>query len=359
MKKAQRILFLVPYPLGEAPSQRFRFEQYFDALRQQGVAFEVQSFLDEATWKILYQPGNTLRKAMGILSGFLRRLRILFRLSNVDLVFIHREAAPLGPPFIEWLIAHVCRKPYIFDFDDAIWLPNTSANNALAAGLKWHHKTAAICRWAFKCSCGNDFLADYARNYCNNVVVNPTTIDTTHHHNKAKQPSQQPLAIGWTGTHTTMKYLDVLVPVLAELQQTIDFTFIVISNQAPAFQLKSMQFIPWKKETEVDDLLRFHIGIMPLTDDDWSRGKCGFKALQYMSLGIPAIVSPVGVNTKIVDHNLNGFICNTPQEWKTALHQLLTNPQLRQSFSEQARSKIQSHYSVAANTPNFLSLFNL
>jgi glycosyltransferase involved in cell wall biosynthesis len=355
MKK--RILFLVPYPLGEAPSQRFRFEQYFDALKQRGFEYDVQSFLDDATWKILYKPGNALAKVMGILKGFLRRLLVFFHLHNYDMVFIHREASPVGPPVFEWLIAKVFDKKYIYDFDDAVWLPNTSATNSFAAKIKWHSKAESICRWAFRCSCGNDFLADYARQFNPNVVVNPTTIDMEHHHNQPKNQNDLPVSIGWTGTLTTMKYLDEIVPVLKELEKEIDFSFIVISNKPPEFTLKGLQFVQWKKETEVEDLLRFHVGIMPLTDDDWSRGKCGFKALQYMSLGIPAIVSPVGVNTKIVDDAVNGFVSNHAATWKKAISDLLSNNELRKQFSTRAIEKIKSNYSVQSNTANFIALF--
>ncbi len=356
MKK--RILFLVPYPLGEAPSQRFRFEQYFDALKQRGFDYDVQSFLDNATWKILYKSGNTSGKLIGILKGFLRRFFVLFKVKNYDIIFIHREASPVGYPVFEWLMAKVFGKKYIYDFDDAVWLPNTSSTNAFAAKIKWHSKTASICRWAFRCSCGNDFLADYARQFNKNVVVNPTTIDLEHYHNQPKNQSDLPVSIGWTGTHTTMKYLDEIVPVLKELEKEIDFSFVVISNKPPEFELKNLRFVQWKKETEVEDLLRFHIGIMPLTDDDWSRGKCGFKALQYMSLGIPAIVSPVGVNTKIVDDGQNGFLCVSKDEWKKAISDLLSNNELRKQFSIKAIEKIKSNYSVEANTENFIALFN-
>ncbi len=356
---SKRILFLVPYPLGEAPSQRFRFEQYFELLNANNIEFEVQSFLDAATWKVLYKPGNGFAKIVGILKGFLRRIAVLSRLQLYDIVFIHREATPVGPPFIEWLIAKVFRKKIVFDFDDAIWLSNTSSENAIAAKLKWHSKTASICNWAFRCSCGNDFLASYARQFNNCVVVNPTTIDTEGHHNKPKNQNDKPIAIGWTGTHTTMKYLDDIVPVLQKLEQEIDFLFVVIANKPPTFNLKNLVFIPWNKETEIDDLLRFHIGIMPLTDDDWSRGKCGFKALQYMSLGIPALVSPVGVNTKIVDDGVNGFLCKTYNDWECAIKRLIEDSEFRNQVSKNAIAKIQSHYSVRSNTENFLSLFEV
>lgn len=351
------ILFLVPYPINEAPSQRFRFEQYFNALLANKHTFTVQSFISISTWKILYKPGYTLKKVIGILAGFLRRFAILFQLWKYDFVFIHREASPLGPPIFEWLICKLFKKKVIFDFDDAIWLPNTSGENKIVASIKWHSKTALICKWAYKCSCGNAFLANYAKQFNPNVVINPTTIDLENYHSGKKDQSTTPIKIGWTGTHTTLKYLNDIIPALQSVQSKINFSLVIISNKDPELSLQNVEFIPWKKETEINDLLRFHIGIMPLTDDDWSRGKCGFKALQYMSLGIPAIVAPVGVNTQIVDHEQNGFLCSTNQEWENALMQLLSNPNLRIAFGEKAQQKIRTHFSVKANTPNFLQLF--
>ena len=133
--------------------------------------------MSAATWNILYQPGHAVKKVSGILSGFVRRLFLLFSVPTYDFVFVHREAAPVGPPVFEWFIAKVLGKKIIYDFDDAIWLANTSEANKMVAGVKWHHKVTNICRWAYKNSCGNTYLANYARHFNPVVVVNPTTID--------------------------------------------------------------------------------------------------------------------------------------------------------------------------------------
>lgn len=356
-----RILFLTPYPPGQAPSQRFRFEQYLDILHQHGHTYRLASFLDDATWRILYKPGQAARKAWGIVRGFGRRLGHVLAATNYDFVFVHREAAPLGPPVFEWLLANVLRKRLIYDFDDAIWLANTSEANKIAAGLKWHHKVASICGWAYKNSCGNAYLAAYARQFNPSVVINPTTIDTVHLHNQVRdQAAPGPLVIGWTGTHSTLKYLRPLVPVLAQLEaEGLAFEFRVISNQPPDFDqpLRSLRFVPWQKATEIPDLLTFHVGLMPLEDDLWAQGKCAFKALQYMALGIPALVSPVGMNTEVVTDDYNGYICREPADWHWYLRQLLTDAQHRQQLGRAARATIEQRYSVVANTPTFLALF--
>jgi len=357
-----RILFLTPYPPGRAPSQRFRFEQYLGALEAHGHYYSLAPFLSEETWRILYQPGQATRKALGILSGFGRRIKHLFQAPGYDFVFIHREAAPLGPPVFEWLLTKVLRKRLIYDFDDAIWLANTSEANKVVAGFKWHHKVDSICRWAYKNSCGNSYLAAYARQFNLHTIVNPTTIDTRHLHNKVRdQSTSGPLVIGWTGTHSTLKYLLPIVPVLAQLEaEGLDFEFHVISNQPPEFAqpLRSLRFVPWQKSTEIADLLMFNIGLMPLEDDKWAQGKCAFKALQYMALGIPALVSPVGMNTEVVQDNENGYICREPADWHLRLRQLLTDAQHRQLLGRAARQTIEQRYSVVANTPNFLQLFS-
>ncbi|MBL0742443.1 glycosyltransferase family 4 protein [Chryseolinea sp. Jin1] len=355
-----KILFLIPYPLGESPSQRFRFEQYFDAIRARGATFETQSFWDLETWKILYKPGSGLQKSIGLLRGYGRRLKMIFLASNYDHIFIHRECAPLGPPIFEWLLAKVLHKKIIYDFDDSIWLPD-APSGGLVNLLKWHRKVKAICRWSHTVSCGNAYLADYARQFNNRVVVNPTTIDTEALHNPVLYktlPHPEEVVIGWTGTHSTLKYLDPLLPVLQTVEQKYGsrIRFLVIANKPPTLPLQRLQFVPWQKETEIEDLLRLDIGIMPLTDDLWAKGKCGFKALQYMALGIPAVVSPVGVNAEMVDASV-GYTAATATEWEKALEALLDDDTLRHRLGKKGRQKVVDQYSVSSNTSTFLSLF--
>ena len=357
MSTNKRVLFLTPYPLGIAPSQRFRFEQYFEILREKGFEFDVKPFLDEQAMGFLYSRGNFFQKVWKVKLGLLKRLVQLFQLGKYDFVFIHREAAAVGPPFFEWLITKVFKEKVIFDFDDAIWLKNTSTTNSVITFFKRYENANNLSKWAWKVSCGNDYLANHARQFNQNVAVNPTTIDTVNLHNRIREFSDDKITIGWTGTHSTIKYLESLIPVLRKLESEFEFKFLVIADRAPEFELKSLEFVSWNKQTEIDDLLKMDVGIMPLENDKWANGKCGFKALQYMALGIPAIVSPVGVNTKIVDHNQNGWICDSSKEWEKILREILTKNIKLQEFSAAARIKIEQHYSVNSNTSNFLHLF--
>lgn len=353
-----KVLFVAPYPTSEAPSQRFRYEQYFELMSQNRMTYTTSTFIDSASWKILYKEGHFFAKVKALVKGYFRRLRDLLTIWKYDVVFIHREASPFGPPIFSWLVAKVFRKYMIFDFDDAIWIPNASeSNSGLTMSFKRFRNAGNVCKWAKVVSVGNKYLAEYALGFNKNVVVNPTTIETEGHHNVIKKHGTSKFVIGWTGSHSTLKYLNDIYPVLQELEKQFDFEFHVIADVPPKFQMKSLKFVPWNKTSEIDDLLEFNIGLMPLPDDIWSKGKCGFKALQYMALGIPAIVSNVGVNAEIVDHGVNGFVCKNENDWKEFLKLSLSKPELVKELSKHTREKIVANYSVKSNGKNFLSLF--
>ncbi|NOT74605.1 MAG: glycosyltransferase family 4 protein [Cyclobacteriaceae bacterium] len=355
------IAFICPYPVGQSPSQRFRFEQYFELLSSNNFEYHVYPFLGVSSWKILYKKGNSVRKIFGILSGFTKRFGLLFNIGKFDFIFIHREATPIGPPFFEWMIANFFRKKIIYDFDDAIWLANTSDENKIISGLKWHHKFNVICNASYRLSCGNQFLADYALQFNNALIVNPTTIDTIHHHNPDKHPIAQnknKIIIGWTGSHSTLPYLTPLLPVIETLWKKYpEIELLIIADKNPEWQQPFINFVQWSKDTEIDDLMKIDIGIMPMPNETWTKGKCGFKALQYMSLKKPALVSPVGVNSEIVDQVVNGFLCSTEEDWIQHLEYLLHHPEARKTMGEKGREKVEKYYSVSSNSSTFLSLF--
>jgi glycosyltransferase involved in cell wall biosynthesis len=354
------ILFICPYPVGQSPSQRFRFEQYFQILTSHGYGYHIQSFLSLENWQVFYTSGNHLLKGFILLKGFFKRLLLLFKASTYNFVFIHREASPVGPPIFEWAIAKILRKKIIYDFDDAIWSTDKINEGLLEKTLRWRSKVAAICSWSHKVSCGNEYLAAFAREFNNQVVYNPTTIDTTNLHKAEKNKSyqQEKITIGWTGSHTTLKYLNIIESVLVDIERKFsNVEILIIANQKPQLPLKTLKFLPWKKDTEASDLLKIDIGIMPLPDDEWTKGKCGFKALQYMAMEIPAVVSRVGVNQSIVDHGVNGFQATTTEEWMEALELLIQDNTLRIKMGESGRKKVIDQYSVASNTLTFLSMF--
>lgn len=359
MKKSmsKRILFIAPYPHARAPSQRFRFEQYIPALEAAGYDIEVHPFLSLKDWAPLYKEGSFARKGWSMFRSFMRRWGLMTKIRRFDYIFIHREASMIGPPVFEFIIAKILRKKFIYDFDDAIWLPNYSQSNAKFHRLKAYGKVKKIIKWADKVVVGNSFLADYALQFNDNVQVIPTTIDLINVHNLVTNHQEDVIRIGWTGSHTTMEYLPLLVPTLKELEQKYPIKFRVISNHPPEISLDCLEYVKWNKATEIEDLAAIHIGVMPLKDSVWAKGKCGFKGLQYMSLQIPSVVSAVGVNTEIVQNGENGFLISKEEDWKKTLLELIEDIELRRRMGKAGHQTIKERYSVAANTPNYLSLF--
>ncbi len=354
-----KVFFIVPYPRGHAPSQRFRFEQYLDFLSANNINYEFHSFWSERNWELLYKKGKLFSKAIGLLNGFIRRVWLMFQLRKADYIFIHREVAPLGPPVFEFIIAKIWGKKIIYDYDDAIWLHNSNLfnKNPLLYLLRWPYKVPTICKWAYKVTCGNQYLCDHALKHNKHVMLIPTTIDTVKVHNRTKDQNTDKVVIGWTGTHSTMPYLHLIEDALKEMEEKYTFEFLVISNTPPDLNLKSLKYIPWKFETEIDDLMQINIGLMPSKTDEWAKGKCGFKAIQFMSLGIPVIATPVGVNFDIIKNGYNGYLCSDKKEWVTAMEKLLNDASLRSEMGHRAQMEIADIYSVEANKLLYLNVF--
>lgn len=353
------VMFIVPYPLKRAPSQRFRVELYEGYLQEAGIDYVIEPFLDQSTYNIIYKKGSLLQKAAGITRSYIRRLKTVFRARKYNFVFIHREAAPIGPPVFEWILAVLFRKKLIYDFDDAIWIPNTSGANLIASGIKCFWKVKHIIRMSYRVAPGNAYLAAYARQYNPAVTLLPTCVDVVGKHNIVKDHNHtgKPV-IGWTGSHSTLFYIQDILPVLQELQEIYDFRFMVIADKKPEITLRDWVFIPWNEKTEQEDLIKMDIGIMPLKPDAWSEGKCGFKLIQYLSCGIPAIADPVGVNKDIIEPGINGFLCNSPGSWKKQLSVLLEDPALRSRMGKAGREKIIREYSIQSQKEVFLGLFS-
>ncbi|MEO6329138.1 MAG: glycosyltransferase [Ginsengibacter sp.] len=353
----KKVLFIVQSPKGISPGQRFRVELYEKTLRENKIAFDIQSFIDKSTRKIIYRKGYIFEKTFGVIKGFFKTFAGLIKIARYDFIVVYREATPIGPPVFEWIFAKILRKKLIFDFDDSIWVPLVSDNNTWIRFLKCSWKIKYICRWSYKVSVGNMFLYNYVIKYNKNVVLNPTCVDTEYRHNKIKSQDTNNVCIGWTGSFSTLVYLNQVVEVLQELEKKYSFDFIVIADQNPKLPLKGFKFLKWNEETEITDLLQLNIGIMPLSDTEFERGKCGFKIIQFLALGIPAVASPVGVNKKIINQNINGFLCETKEEWYAALEKLLCDKALRETMGAAGREEIEKNYSVKSNTQNFLSLF--
>jgi len=356
--KRKEILMLVQYPEKVSPGQRFRFELYKEVLAQNGYVVTTKSFLDKKGYDVAHRYGFFFKKIIATLKGFIGRLLLLLHIGKYDFILLQREVAPLGPPVFEWIYIKLFHKKVIHDFDDAIWIASVSEQNTLASNFKNAKKVKKICKWAYKVSCGNEYLCNYARQFNQNVIYNPTCVDTENRHNILANHDVERIAIGWTGSFSTLKYLEIVEPALKKLQDKYDFDIRIICNEKPALQLRNVKYIKWSEENEVSALATCQIELMPLTNDEWSEGKCGFKLIQYLALGIPAVSSPVGVNKIIIEDGVNGYFANSDAGWYDAIEKLILDADLRKKMGKAGREKIIAKYSLLSNKNNFLSLFS-
>lgn len=351
-----RILAIVPSIYNTSPGQRYRIEQWEGLLKNLGVEIDYAPFESEELNACLYKDGNILRKSQLVVSSVINRLQALSKIKNYDLVYIFREACLVGPAFFEKMVKRR-RIPIVYDFDDAIYLPNVSASNARFGFLKFPGKVADTCRAATEVMVGNNVLAEYANQFNGNVTVVPSTIDTVKYFPKTDYAPNADLTIVWSGSTTTLPHLETLGSSLQKLARKERFKLLVIG--AVDFHLEGVEVenIRWNAETEADDLRRGDIGIMPLPDDEWSRGKCGMKALQYMGMGIPTVCSAVGANMEIIRNGENGFLAKNEDGWMTALGNLIHSVELRSRLGKQGRVTVDQKYSAEVQAPKVFEVF--
>ena len=344
-----RILFLAVHAPDRAPGQRYRFEQYLPYLRERGVQCDHSWVLDGAGAKVLYNRGNFPAKALLGVRTLLKRAIEIPSLRRYDVVFVQREAAFIGGPFVE-RAAKLLGAKLVYDFDDAIWMRDVSQFNRRFAWLKNLNKVPKIIAMSDLVLAGNQYLADYARRHNPRVTVVPTTIDTDKYVLASAPRPEGPICIGWTGSFSTIRNLETALPALRRVRAKYGdrVRFKVIGD--PSFKDEALGVVglPWRSETEVADLRDVDIGIMPLPDEEWTRGKCGLKGLQYMALAIPTVMSPYGVNPEIITAGQNGFLPGSDDDWVETLSRLIEDPALRTRIGAAGRQRALEAYSVRA-----------
>jgi glycosyltransferase involved in cell wall biosynthesis len=276
---------------------------------------------------------------------------------DYDFIFIAREAFMTGTTFFERSFKK-SRAKILYDFDDAIWIDVISKKNKSFAWLKNAGKTKKIIGLADMVIAGNDYLAHYARQFNSTVIILPTTIDINLY-----QPNYRlhagPIVIGWSGSRTTIEHFKTAIPALIILKKKYAerISFRVIGDGDYRHEELGIIGLPWKRESELEDLWPIDIGIMPLPDNEWAKGKCGLKGLQYMALEIPTIMSPVGVNTEILQNGVNGFLASTTEQWVEKISLLIEDDKLRLLLGKEGRQTVERSFSVESQKQNYLALF--
>lgn len=343
-----RVLAFVHKEPGISPGQRFRIEQWAPHLsRKYGIEIEYAVFESPALTRILYQPGHVLEKATHLLGDTWRRRTDVLRARRYDAAFVFREVGLLGPAIYERML-HALRIPFVLDFDDAIWMPSTGgAANGMFSRLRFPQKTRTIARKASAVTVGNSYLAEWSRQFSSDVTVIPTTIDLDKYAVQPVKPHAR-FSIVWMGSFSTLKYLELVRKPIEALgkERPVEMRVICDRPLEKPFEGVENTFVRWTAEHEARDLGEGDVGIMPLDDTPYSRGKCACKALQYMAAGRPTILAPVGVNNDVVKHGENGLFASTEAEWLEQLRRIASDADLRRRLSVQGRATVERGYSA-------------
>lgn len=337
----------------DGASTRFRVEQWRSHLHEEGIDLELEPFYPSAASQVVYQDGHTIAKLGHFIKGAARRLDVLRRLPEIaDILFVHREIFPLGWPL---LLNRLERFPgaIIYDYDDALFVEQRRGRGLLG-WLERLDAPSRLMRVSDVVLAGSPFLAGYARRYSDRVTLLPTCIDTDRFRPGEAPRSRDRCVVGWIGSHSTAKYLDSIVPALERAAESASFEVYVVGSPTP-IRTRAFPVVraSWELEREVEDFQRCDIGVYPLWDDEWCRGKCGFKAIQFMSCGVPVIAAPIGVTRDIIDAGHNGVLASSAEEWATALVRLISDPGLRHSLGQAGRQTIEQRYSLRAQAPTF------
>jgi len=346
-----KILFLSKYG-PKAASTRYRFLQYFEFLGNHGFSCEFSELLSDKYLENKFTSGRSA--IFEVLKGYLRRISLVFKLRKYDLVFVYSECLPFFPFFLERLL-FLRGVRYIYDFDDAFFTTYENHPNPVIRFLL-KNKISSLIKGASFIFAGNQYLAEYSRKINQAVEVIPTVVDLRKYAVKESGKDNRLFTIGWIGSPSTAGYLNEILPALrkfsAESQTEI---FLVGVNKFDGQEL-NVRVKEWSLDSEAQDIKSFDIGIMPLPDTDWAKGKCAFKIIQYMACGLPVVASPVGANKYVVEDKINGFLASGSEEWASCFKRLFLDKKLRFSMGSAGRVRVKESFSLEVMQPKVLAI---
>lgn len=351
-----KVLFFEPYPT-EGPSSRYRVEQYIPYLRANGIDCIVRPFASSGFYRILYKEGLYARKLLYFCASLFGRMADFFTALSCDIVFIHLEALPIGPPAIEWCLAKLGKK-IVYDLDDAIYLDTAGRAHICIKKLKcpWKiQKIIGLSRHVITC---NEHLGEYSIKHNPNVTIIHTSVDTDRF-KPSIRPASGFIVIGWIGSHSTAKYLESMKGVFLKLvSKGYKLRIKIIGASRKVFDIQGAEIIykEWRLDEEVDEFQSLDIGVYPLPDDEWTAGKTGFKTIQYMSVGVPCVVSDASPNRVVIEEGVNGFLAKNEDEWVSKISMLIEDRALREKIGEAGRKTVMEKYSLKVNAPKILGI---
>ena len=337
----------------EAASTRQRFLQYIPLLADAGIELKYRPLIDDLYVRSLATGERWSR--MRLLRAYTGRFMQLLRHSDSDILWIHGELFPYLPLGFD-RVAFRRDIPIVYDCDDAFFVPYEEHSSRIVRKLL-SGKIDSLIAGATAATCGNEYLRDYASRFCDESLLFPTVVDTNVY--EPGQPNEdRPVTIGWIGSPSTWENVRPILPVLQQVceERRARFRAIGAGNAARGDDFPGMDLLPWSEQSEVRDVQSFDLGISPLLDAPFQRGKSGYKLVQYMACGVPAVASPVGANKDVLNTDC-GIFSTTPEEWRSALTRLVEDSALRRRLGSAARARAVEHYSLHVHAPRLIRLF--
>lgn len=349
-----RVLFLTKYGR-RAASSRLRYLQHIPRLERAGIHCETEALLDEVYVDRIFS--NSPVALSYLIGRYWARLKATFSSRKFDVVVLQYEAFPYIPAWLENLLG--VRVPYVLDIDDAIF-HGYDLNSKFLVRFALSNKIRAVMRSASCVLAGSPYLAEYARRENRNVEWAPTCVDINRFPVKIwADDSTKPFTIGWIGAPSTARYAALAVPAIRKLAMRMPIRLVYIGSGPANYENLSPEVRIWSEDTEVADMLEFDVGIMPLPDDPWTRGKCAFKLIQYMACGLPVVASPVGMNNNVVQNGRNGFLASSQEEWLQSLETVGRDITLRSGFGRAGRCLVEQEFTSEIGGDKLLKAIEL
>jgi glycosyltransferase involved in cell wall biosynthesis len=352
MPESLHVLGLCAYPV-EAAATRFRLHQFVAPLQERGVDLTISPFLTSAQFHSLYNAGDVAAKGAAMAMSTLIRARDLLTAARYDLVFVQREAMIFGPGVMEWFVTKLRGMPMVLDLDDATYVRYVGPTYGLfGSWLKSFGKTDKLIERAAAVTCGNRFIAEYVERKGTRSVVVPTVVNLDEFKPAVHGNMEDPI-VGWVGTHSTFPFLESIFPVLERLAKKHRFTLRIVGAGRRDVRLNGVwvENLDWNMEREPSDFSLLDIGLYPITtsssaNEEWIRGKSGFKAVQYLAVGVPFVMSPVGICAEMGEPGKTHFNAVTGEDWYNALNTLLSDEGLRSRMGVAGRAHVQKNYRI-------------
>ncbi len=356
MSTPKKILVICPHPVGIVPGQRLKYEQYFESWKKNGYDITVKPFFNEKTQRVLYVNGFFFTKLWGTILGYLKRFLLFFSIRKYDIVYIFLWVTPVGIPISEWISCKLA-KAVIYDIDDLVFLKHKEAEPWYAYFFKGRQKPIYLMQQADHIITCTPFLDSYVKQYNSNTTNISSTINTQTYIPVNEYTNDHLIVLGWSGSHSTIRMLNLLTPVFQELKKHINFKLLVMGSSNFSIPGIDVEALEWSEAKEISTLQKMDIGLYPLPlNEEWVNGKSGLKALQYMALGIPTIASHIGCNDQVIENGVSGLLVTTEKEWMDSILNLANDAALRKKIGLAGRNRVEQFYSIKATESVYLSI---